>query len=130
MAPAIETTRIGISGMPATAPAAATAIRMGVPGTRIPNTATASATAAVKAMAMVSSGYCAARSAAPLISDHTSEAPGPRSTTLLSHLLPAARLCVGTPDEWKQFGDWPRVSYRIVIPLHGHSSARLDPAIL
>jgi hypothetical protein len=69
-APTIATTMIGIMGMPAIAPAAATAIRIGVPGTTIPRTATASTMAATKAIRIASIGYCAARSAAPLISDH------------------------------------------------------------
>jgi len=45
-APTIATTMIGIMGMPAIAPAAATAMRIGVPGTTIPRTATASTMAA------------------------------------------------------------------------------------
>ena len=62
---------IGIMDMPAIAPAAATAIRIGVPGISTPSTATASMIAAANAIRIASIGYCAARSAAPLISDHT-----------------------------------------------------------
>ena len=67
----MATIMIGTMDMPAIAPAAATAIRIGVPGTSTPSTATASMMAAAKAIRIASTGYCAARSAAPLISDHT-----------------------------------------------------------
>ncbi len=68
---------IGTIDMPAIAPAAATAIRIGVPGTTIPSTATASMIAAVNAITIASTGYCAAKSAAPLISDHTLPSSAP-----------------------------------------------------
>src|ERR1700733_3990805 len=67
----IDNARNGIMDCPEIAAAPATAIRIGVPGIRIPNTATASTIAAANTPPRAHPGYQATNSTAASIQDHT-----------------------------------------------------------
>src|SRR3954447_3022623 len=108
----METIMIGIIGMPAIAPAAATAMRIGVPGIRTPSTATASMIAAENAIRIASIGYCAARSAAPLIKDHTLRFSR-RGQHRMSPVAPWGETMLGKRDEWKHI----EVKIQFHVPL-------------
>ena len=69
-APMMDNARNGTMGCPAIAAAPATAIRIGVPGIRMPSTATASMIAARNTAAMAPAGYSETRSTTALIQDH------------------------------------------------------------